>query len=59
MLTKQCGDKFAIYTNSESLCCTPETNIMLHVHYISMKTNKKENCLQFCLEVEKLMYKGQ
>ena len=24
-----CGDHFAIYTNTESSCCTPETNIML------------------------------
>ena len=29
-----CGDHFAIYTNIESLCCTPENNIMLHVKYI-------------------------
>lgn len=33
-----CGDYFALYTNIESLCCTPETN-----NYISpsaLKTNK-------------------
>ena len=24
-----CGGHFIIYTNTESLCCTPETNIML------------------------------
>ena len=28
-----CGDHFAIYTNIESLCCTPEANIMLYGNY--------------------------
>ena len=23
------GDRFAVCTNTESLCCTPETNIIL------------------------------
>lgn len=23
-----CADHFAVYTNIESLCCTPETNMM-------------------------------
>ena len=23
-----CGDRFAIYTSIESLCCTPETNVI-------------------------------
>ena len=32
-----CGDHIAIYTNIESLCCTPETNITLYVNYISTK----------------------
>ena len=31
-----CGDHFAIYTNIKSLCCTPETNIMLYVNYTSI-----------------------
>ena len=31
-----CGSHFAIYTNTEALCCTPETNIM-YVNYISIK----------------------
>ena len=26
-------DHFAKYTNTELLCCTPETNIMLYVNY--------------------------
>ena len=26
---------FAVYTNIES-CCTPETNIMLYINYISI-----------------------
>ena len=30
-----CGDRFAICTNTESLCCTPETNIVLYVNHIS------------------------
>ena len=29
-----CDDRFAIYTNIKSLCCTPETNIMLYANYI-------------------------
>ena len=32
-----CDDHFAVYTNIELLCCTPETNIMA-VIYISIKT---------------------
>ena len=24
-----CGDNFSIYTNLESLCCAPETNIIV------------------------------
>ena len=29
-----CGGDFAIYTNIESLCCTPKTNIIFYVDYI-------------------------
>ena len=36
-----CGD-FTIYTNIKSLCCTPETNIMLDVNYTSIKKKKKK-----------------
>ena len=36
-----CGDHFAIYANIKSLCCTPETNIMLYVNYISFKKEKR------------------
>ena len=36
-----CGDRrsdhFTIYTNIKSLCCTPKTNIMLYVNFISIK----------------------
>ena len=34
-----CSDHLVMYTNIESLCCTPETivNIMLYVNYISIK----------------------
>ena len=31
-----CGDHFAVYTNSESLYCTPETNMVLYVNHISI-----------------------
>lgn len=31
-----CGDNFTMYTNSESLYCVPETDIMLYVSYISI-----------------------
>lgn len=30
-----CGDRFAIDTNSKS-SCTPETNVMLYVNYVSI-----------------------
>ena len=33
-----CDDHFTIYTNIESLCCTPETNRMVLVNCISIKT---------------------
>ena len=33
-----CGDHFAINTYTESLCCTPETNIILDINYISTTT---------------------
>ena len=31
-----CDDHFTLYTNIESLRCTPETNTMLYVNYISI-----------------------
>ena len=31
-----CGDHFSVCANIGSLCCTPETNIMLHVNYTSI-----------------------
>ena len=37
-----CGDHFVIYTNTESLYCIPETNIMLYVNYTSMKKTKRK-----------------
>ena len=30
-----CGDRFTVYAYIKSLCCTPETNIMLHVCMLS------------------------
>ena len=32
-----CADQFTMYVNVESLCCTPETNIILYVYYTSIK----------------------
>ena len=32
-----CAHHFAIYTYVESLCCIPETNIILYVNYFSIK----------------------
>ena len=32
-----CGDHFVNYANIESLCCAPETNIMLYDNYTSIK----------------------
>ena len=43
-----CGDHSTINTNIESLCCTPETNIMLHVNYTSIKKIKKEKQFLDC-----------
>ena len=40
MLTRHCGDHFAIYANIKSLYCTSETNIMLYVNYIPQFENK-------------------
>ena len=36
MLIRNYGDHWEIHTNSKSLCCIPETNIMYYVDYISM-----------------------
>ena len=42
MLTRHCGDHFAIYTNIESVCYIPETNIMLYINYISKNAKKEQ-----------------
>lgn len=34
-----CGDHFTVYTNVTSLCCIPQTNIMLY--YTATKKGKK------------------
>ena len=56
-----CGDYFTIYTNIESSCCTPETNIILYVNgtYIEKKKNSnptseslaRGNSYQMCIKV--------
>lgn len=35
-----CADHFAIYTNLEALCCTPEINTMLGQSYLNVKKKK-------------------
>ena len=35
------GDHFILCKNIESLCCIPETNIILPVNYTSIKQNGK------------------
>ena len=48
-----CGDNFAIYTNIEILCFTPEANIMSCVNYnsflkeLNLKRNLKLQLLVF------------
>ena len=37
MVTRHCGDHFALYTNVKSLCHIQETNIVLCVNYMSIK----------------------
>lgn len=32
-----CGVHFIIYINTDSLCCTSESNISLYVNYILIK----------------------
>ena len=34
-----------MYINGETLSCTPETNIILHVTYISLKKKKKKKLI--------------
>ena len=41
-----CGDRTAVYTNTESLHCTPEMNIMLRQLYL----NKKKKLAQETFE---------
>ena len=31
------GDHFVMYLTAESVCCTPETNLILYVNYTSIK----------------------
>ena len=54
MNVNYCGANFIIYTNIESLCCTPETNTMLYVNYTSTfkKKVKKKEMTQGVLQAE-------
>ena len=40
-----CGDHLAIHTNTKSLCCTLETNIMLCLLYLKGKNEKAKTFL--------------
>ena len=44
-----CGDHFTIYTNIKSLCCTPETNIVLYVIPQVKKKNDLEKKKMSCM----------
>ena len=35
------GDHFVMYLNVESLCCKPETNIILYVNYYFNKRKRR------------------
>lgn len=37
LLLDVCSDQFAMYVNTQSLCCLPETNIILYIYCISIK----------------------
>lgn len=37
MGARLCGDRFIMCTHVESLCCTPEKNVILYVNYTSIK----------------------
>ena len=37
MLTRHCGGQFITHINVKALCCTPKTNVILYVNYISIK----------------------
>ena len=44
----QCKNKKYVFTDmciTESPCCTPETNTILQINYISIKIKKKKNYL--------------
>ena len=44
-----CGDHSVIYTDTESLCCTPEINTMLYGNYTSSKQCPSGRDLDFFL----------
>ena len=41
-----CGDHFAMYTNTESLCCTPEINISQVYVNLKLKRWQEMNILK-------------
>ena len=41
-----CSDHFTIYTYIKSLYCTPETNTVLYVNYISIQLGEKRKAVK-------------
>ena len=52
------GDQFVIYINAESLCCIPETNIVLYVNYTSVKKNKMKKKISPVQEISQVDNQG-
>lgn len=46
------GNHFVMYINVESQCCTPESNTILYINYISKKAEKFFNILIFFKKVD-------
>ena len=49
-----CGDHFVTYRSIKSLCCTPETSVMLNVSYTSIKKKGKSWAAKVALRTKTL-----
>ena len=52
-------DHFVMYTNIESLCCIPETKIMLYASYTSMKKVRNKGYHQVLTMDQVISFKSQ